>query len=124
MAASPSAAGAPEAGDRPPAEAGASGAGARQGSAVPGAGRGSHLAVAGVLALLTIAAFTLTARGGLGYRALAPVVLAMAGVQAVVQVLFSMHLRQNDRLITLFFVAAGVLGVFIAWIVWYLLVLR
>lgn len=94
------------------------------GRAVPGASMASHAAVAVLLALLTIAAFVATARSGLGYRALAPLVLSLAAVQVTLQVLFYMHLRRADRMITVFFVAAGVLAVFIAWVVWYLLVLR
>ena len=82
----------------------------------------SHAAVAALLAILTVAAFLATARSGLGYRALAP--LALAAVQVTLQVVFYMHLRRADRMITLFFVAASVLAVFIAWIVWYLLVVR
>jgi len=101
------------------------GGGARAPSArVPGSGSRTHLLVAVLLGALTVAAFAAAGPGRVPYRALAPLVLALAAVQATLQVLFYMHLRRYDRWITLFFIAAAVLAVFIAWVVWYLLVIH
>lgn len=92
-----------------------------KGRPVPGSGARTHLLVALLLGLLTAAAFAAAGARRLPYRALAPLLLSLAGIQATLQVLFYMHLRRNDRLVTLFFTAAAVLAVFIAWVVWYLL---
>ena len=101
---------------------GAPGAGGHH--AVPGSGRRTHLLVALLLAALTVASFVVAGRSHLPYRALAPLILTLAAVQAALQVLFYMHIRRNDKAVTLFFLAAAVLAVFIAWVVWYLLVIH
>ena len=82
---------------------------------VPEHGRGQHmhLVVAGVLAVLTIAAFAAVWGGLLSGAALFPALLFLAVAQITLQVLFYMRLRWDRRLFMILFVGGVALAVLI-----------
>ncbi len=90
------------------------------GDAPSGAHARLHIAVAAILAALTLVAFYLTAtqpRAG----ALVPVILVLALAQIVLQVLFYMRLRWvRSTVANVFAIGAAFMAV-VAWSVWYML---
>jgi|GEM_PF-2699424 len=84
----------------------------------------THIAVALLLAVFTVAAFGAVGGNLLPKAVLLPLIGVLAVAQVGLQAAFYMHLRWDRRLFTLVFVSAALLAVFIGWTAWYLLTVR